>query len=128
MRMGVNMEAVTDTHVMKMNQVILDEDCVAIGISVSGRELILNALKAAKKAGATTILMTSHKDKSVKKYCDETVLFAVKENLEKGMVISPQFPILVMVDILFSRILESDKFRREALYDSTLHALDDLEY
>ena len=51
-------------------------------------------------------------------------MFAVKENLEKGKAISPQFPILVMVDILFSHILESDKFRREAIHEYTLNALD----
>ena len=96
-----------------------------IGISVSGRtEEVITSMKAAKERGATTILMTSRKDKTFLNYCDEILLFAVKENLEKGKAISPQFPILVMVDILFSHILESDKFRREAIHEYTLNALD----
>ena len=126
MRIGVNLEAITDTHIMKINSVLLDEECMVIGISVSGRSVVLNSLKAAKERGAETVLMTARKDKSFKEYCDEIVLFAVKENLEKGKAISPQFPILVMVDILFAHILESDKFRREALHESTLNALDEL--
>ena len=125
MRIGVNVEAVTDTHIMKINSVLLDEECAVIGISVSGRtEEVMTSLKAAKERGATTILMTSRKDKTFLGYCDEILLFAVKENLEKGKAISPQFPILVMVDILFSHILESDKFRREAIHEYTLNALD----
>lgn len=125
MRIGVNVEAVTDTHIMKINSVLLDEDCAVIGISVSGRtEEVMTSLKAAKGRGATTLLMTSRKDKTFLDYCDEILLFAVKENLEKGKAISPQFPILVMVDILFSHILESDKFRREAIHEYTLNALD----
>ena len=124
MRIGVNLEAITDSHIMKMNSVILDKDCLVIGISVSGRSIILNSLKSAKEAGAVTILLTSRKEQAFKEYCDEVILFAVKENLEKGKAISPQFPVLVFIDILFAHILESDKFRREALHETTLHALD----
>lgn len=124
MRMGINIEVITDVDTMKMNSVLLDEDCVVIGISVSGRDIILNSIKAAKKRDAITILLTARNDKEYKKYCDEVVLFAVKENLEKGKVISPQFPILVIIDILFLHVLESDKFKRDALYESTLTALD----
>ena len=36
MRIGVNLEAITDAHIMKMNSVLVDEDCAVIGISVSG--------------------------------------------------------------------------------------------
>lgn len=124
MRIGVNMETITDTHIMKMNSVLLDEDCAVIGISVSGRtEEVMRSLKDAKKCGATVILMTSRKEKMFLEFCDEVLLFAVKENLETGKAISPQFPILVMVDILFSHILESDKFRREAMHEYTLSVI-----
>lgn len=124
MRMGIHIEVITDVDTMKMSSVLLDEDSIAIGISVSGRDIILNALKSAKKREAKTILMTSRNNKEYKEYCDEVMLFAVKEHLEKGKVISPQFPILVMIDILFLHILESDRFKRDALYESTLTALD----
>ena len=35
MRIGVTIEAITDEDIMKMNSVLLDEDCAVIGISVS---------------------------------------------------------------------------------------------
>lgn len=126
MRIGVNVEAITDSHIMKINSVLLDEECVVIGISVSGKtEEVRKSLSIAKKSGAIVLLMTSRKEKSFLEFCDEVLLFAVKENLEKGKAISPQFPILVMVDILFSHILESDKFRREIIHGYTLDLLED---
>ena len=68
---------------------------------------------------------TFHIDKQFRSFCDEVVLCAVKENLETGKAISPQFPILIMVDIIYSRMLRSDKFHRETLHDYTLEALDE---
>lgn len=126
MRVGVNIEAITDSHIMKMNSVILDADCFVIGISVSGTtKEVLNSLKAAKKRGAKTLLMTSHKNKNFATFCDEILLFAVKEHLENGKAISPQFPILVMSDILYSYYLQLDKQRKEALHEYTLNALSE---
>ena len=50
MRIGVNMEAITDDHIMRMNSVLLDQDCAVIGISVSGKTMeVIESLKAAKR-------------------------------------------------------------------------------
>lgn len=126
MRIGVNIEAITDGHIMRMNSVLLDEDCAVIGITISGRtEEVLESLKTAKRSRAKVILMTAHNEKIFHSFCDEVMLFAVKEHLEEGKAISPQFPILVMVDILYSRLLCLDERRRETLHDFTLEALEE---
>lgn len=128
MRIGLNIEAITDGHIMRMNSVILDDTCAVIGISVSGKtDTVLDSLKMAKRQEAATILMTSHAEKRFHEFCDEVLLFAVKEYLEKGKLISPQFPILVMVDALYSMMMRSDEARREALHDYTLEVLEDKE-
>ncbi|POP34621.1 MurR/RpiR family transcriptional regulator [Lactonifactor longoviformis] len=124
MRIGVNMESITDSHIMKMNSVLLDEDCAVIAISISGRtQEVMTSLRAAKTRGATTILMTSRREKEFQEFCDEILLFAVKEHLENGKAISPQFPILIMVDIFYSRFMELDTFHKEALHDYTMDIL-----
>lgn len=41
MRIGVNIEAITDEHIMKMNSVLLDGECGVIGISISGKQRLL---------------------------------------------------------------------------------------
>lgn len=124
MRIGLNIVSVTDNEMMRMNTVILSDDCAVIGISVSGQTAdVINSLRESKRQGASTILMTSCKEREFQKFCDEILLFAVKEHLENGKAISPQFPILVMLDLLYSRLLQSDKYRREALHEYTLNVI-----
>lgn len=124
MRIGLNIEAVTDSHVMKMNSVILGKDCLVIAISVSGETAeIISSLRAAKKQGACTILMTARQDKGYQEFCDETLIFASKEHLERGNIISPQFPILLMLDVLYSRYLQIDRQKKEALHEYTIQSL-----
>ena len=113
MRIGLNIEAITDTHIMQMNSVLLNPDCAVIGISVSAKtKEVLQSLVAAKRCGAFTMLMTAHVKPEFRNYCDEIMLFSVKEYLEHSKVISPQFPILVMVDVLFSELFSLDELRR----------------
>lgn len=126
MRIGVNIETITDDHIMKMNSVLVDENCAVIGISVSGKtQEVIESLKAAKRCGATVLLMTSHMNPAIHSFCDELILCAVKENLEQGKVISPQFPILIMADIIYSKMIQADQNRRETIHDYTLQALDE---
>lgn len=125
-RIGLNIEAITDSHVMKMNSVILDKTCLVIGISVSGQTPdITSALRAAKSKGATTLLMTARQDKVYQEFCDEILIFASKEHLERGNIISPQFPILLMLDVLYSRYLQIDRKKKEALHEYTMQSLLD---
>lgn len=123
MRLGVNIEAITDDHIMRMNTVLLDKQCLVIGISVSGtNEEIIDCLKSASIQGATTIFMSARKDKAFE-FCDEILLVASKQYLENGKAISPQFPVLIIVDMLYSYFLASDKYHREALHSFSLDVL-----
>ena len=126
MRIGVNIKAISDSHIMKMNAVLLNKNCAVIGITVSGHTgEILQALRTAKQLGAATILMTARSNKAYEEYCDEVLLVAVKENLENGKAISPQFPILVMFDILYAHYFEIDRAKKETLHNYTLQQLKD---
>ena len=124
MRIGLNIEAVTDSHIMKVNSVILDENCLVIGISVSGQtDDIISSLKAAHQRGAYTLLMTARQDKSYQEFCDETLIFASMEHLEYGNIISPQFPILLVLDVLYAHYLQIDRSKKEALHEYTIQTL-----
>ncbi len=126
MRIGVDVETITDNHVMRMNAVMIRPDCLVIGISVSGKtEEILTAISEAKRRGAATVLITSKARRELQQICDEILLIPVKENLEYGNIISPQFPVLIIIDILYACFLKYDKVNKEALYDYTLHKLRD---
>ena len=124
MRIGLNIEAITDSHIMKVNSVILDESCLVIGISVSGQtEDIISSLRAAHQIGAYTLLMTARQDKSYQEFCDETLIFASMEHLEYGNIISPQFPILLVLDVLYAHYLQIDRSKKEALHEYTIQTL-----
>lgn len=124
MRIGLNIEAITDSHIMKVNSVILDESCLVIGISVSGQtDDIISSLKVAHKKGSSTILMTARQDKLYQEYCDETLIFASMEHLEYGNIISPQFPILLVLDVLYAHYLQIDRNKKEALHEYTIQTL-----
>ena len=123
MRLGMICEAITDLHTMLMNRVLVDEDCLVIGITVSANESVVNAVNIAKKQGAKTVLITSKKSEELSHECDELVLIAMKNALEQGTTISPQFPVLVVVDILYSYYKEIDKERKHSIFSNTLHAI-----
>ena len=119
MRLGMICEAITDLHTMLMNRVLVDEDCLVIGISVSANASVVEAVRQAKKQGAKTVLITSKRSEDSGKACDELVLIAMKNALDQGGLISPQFPILVMVDIFYSYY----KDYKHHLFSNTLTAL-----
>ena len=67
--------------------------------------------------------MPARQDKRYQEFCDETLIFASKEHLERGNIISPQFPILLMLDVLYSRYLQIDRQKKEALHEYTIQSL-----
>lgn len=124
MRLGVNIEAISDSHIMKMNSVLMDDECLVIGISISGNtKEVIDSLKEASNKGASIVLITSKKGEEMKRYCDEILYVAVKEHLENGKSISPQFPVLIIVDIFYAHFLQSDKITKEKFHSNTLNAL-----
>lgn len=125
MRIGLNVEAIVDSHIMRMNSVLLNPDCAVIGISVSGKTKdVTGALKAAKRCGAYTVLISAYKNSELQHNCDEVLLCSAKERLENSKAISPQFPVLIMVDVLFSELMQLDHLRSDVLHEYTLAMLD----
>lgn len=124
-RLGLNIYSITDSHLMEINSVILNEDCVVVGLSISGktREL-LKALKAAKTASASTVLITSLKTTKYASFCDEVIRIGFQEKLATGKIISPQFPLLLMSDIIYACYLSTDTGHKEMLHQYTLDILD----
>ncbi len=125
MRLGLHVEAIDDTHIMRMNSALLNKDALVIAISMSGRtKEILFSLQLAHDRGAKCVLMTSQYNPDATNYCDEILLVSGTKNLDRGDVISPQFPILVMVDIFYAHFLNTDFYTKSQLFQTTLSVLD----
>ncbi len=89
---------------------------------------MLYLLKEAHLRGAKTVILTAKNRGIFEEFCDEIVLLPSLRHLNHGNVISPQFPILVMLDIIYSYYVEQDKFAKELLHDNTLQALGEGEH
>lgn len=124
MRLGINCDSISDEDIMKMNNALLNETTLVIGISVSGKKkATVNSLKRAKERNSKTILITANQDPYFLEFCDEVINIAVKENLSNGNIISPQFPVLVMVDIFYAYLLKSNEMRKR-IFNDTLYELE----
>src|SRR5690625_310135 len=128
MRLGLNCDAFTDPDLMKMNSALLDENCIVIALSLSSESsVIFEALEKASQNHAKTVLFTANVREPFKDICDEVVAVANKEYLNYGNKITPQFPLLVMIDILYSYLLELDYNSPRNKFISTLEALNKIE-
>lgn len=124
MRIGVDIDSLRDTDRMRMQAVFQNKRSLVCGFTISGEtKEVLYLLKEAHKRGAKTIIFTANDKESYSDFCTEVVLVASLKHLDHGNVISPQFPILVMMDIIYNNYVSHDKYGNAELYDDTLRAL-----
>lgn len=128
MRIGVDIDSITDSDIMRFQTVFQNSKSMVIGISVIGMtESILYSLQQAHEKKSKTVLITAHKNGRISSYCDEIVLIPSLKYLNYGNVISPQFPILIFLDIIYSYYVSMDKRRMQVLHTSTLRALNRIQ-
>lgn len=124
MRVGMDINAITDSELIRMHTVLQNKNCLSIGISISGeKEEVLFFLREAHKKGAKTILITASNKESFREFCDEVLLVPSRRGLHLGNVISPQFPVAIMADVLYSFYTEQDRYEKETIHSDTLKAL-----
>lgn len=119
MRLGLVCEAVSDTDSMVWTNSILDETCLVFGLSLTGQtQAILNSLETASKKGAKTVLISSQAPEV--NQINDHILVASVHHLNYGNRISPQFPLLMMLDILYAYYLAIDKTKKETIFKDTI--------
>ena len=124
MRLGLNIEVITDSHMIKMSSVLVDDNSLVIGISLSGQtKEVVDGLCDAKKNKAKVILVTSNLEPAIAEYCDEILQVTDLKNLDYGNKISPQFPILVVFDILYAYYMDKDSSRKTQKHKDTVSAV-----
>lgn len=125
MRIGVGIEACTDVDTMRMLSVFRSSQDLVIGLSLSGsRKEFLEYLEVARERGARTILITSSSRESLAHAADEVILVPSLLHMNHGSFISPQFPLLVMTDILYAAFMRQNGDLKKSLLEQTLAALD----
>ncbi len=129
MRTGLYVEAITDSQMIQMYSALMDENNLVIAISLSGKtKEILTGICLAKKRNAKVVLITANKNVKEIEYCDEVLYVAMSKNLDGGTMISPQFPILVMIDVFYTYYFENDSFFKAEKHKETLSALKVIQH
>ena len=128
MRIGMDVAAVTDSQMIRMSAALAGTDTLVVAISLSGRTGdILESIRIAKRGGAAVIFITSNTETEECSLCDEVVKAASIENLDEGTKISPQFPLLVLIDVLYSYYFANDFYFKAQKYKDTLIAIKGTE-
>ena len=126
MRVGVDIDSLTETDRIRMQTIFLDESSLVFGLSVSGKtEAVLFLLREAHKRNAKTVLITTRDRKEYHDFCDEIVLSAYTNQLEAGNIVSPQLPLLLMTDVIYNEYLCQNQNEKSAFHDDTLRVLHD---
>lgn len=119
MRLGLVCDAVSDTDSMVWTNSILDDSCLVFALSLTGQtQSILNSLEIAAKKGAKTVLISTQTPEGYE--FDEHIAVASVRHLNYGNRISPQFPLLMMLDVLYAYYLAIDKTTKETIFKDTI--------
>lgn len=118
-RLGLICDAISEADNMIWTNSILDDSCIVFGLSLTGQtQAILNSLEIASKKGAKTVLISAQAPQDSQ--IDEHILVASAHHLSYGNRISPQFPLLMMMDVLYAYYLSIDKSKKETIFKDTI--------
>ena len=113
---GIDMTALRDNENMRMQSVFLNRHDLVIGLSLSGtKSEILYMLDRGFQQGARTMLITGKNRQTYEDFCNEVLLVPSLQHLNHGNLISPQFPLLLMIDILYAAYVNDDRMSIERI-------------
>jgi len=105
-RFGKFIQSYGDQHSILLSAMSLSPDDLVLVSSLSAKDPdILKAIKIGKSKGAHFLLITANEDSPFIDYCDETVYAASFSSDESLGNISPQIPILIQLDIIYSKYI-----------------------
>ncbi|MDO4670334.1 MAG: MurR/RpiR family transcriptional regulator [Aerococcus sp.] len=110
MRMGLTTFAAQDDHMMTIYNHILHREDLVIGISSEGETVEVNqSLKMAKKNGAKTAAITCNASGRIVQIVDCPLITGMRLPITE--FINSQFPLMYMIDVLCTLLLEDKCYR-----------------
>lgn len=105
MRIGRNIEVVTDSHNQMIRSNSLNNEAVIVAISLTGSTKdIVDAVENGKKHGAQVIAITNYMESPLASFADNILLTSAKENpLDSGSLVS-KISQLYIIDLLCTGI------------------------
>jgi len=129
MRIGLPAYAATDPHISRISASMLDDECVALGISHTGRTKdTIEALQIAKGKGAKIIGITSfYKTPLLDLVDSKLVISSIEADFLKEAV-SSRIAHLGLIDSLCTCLIIRRYKQTEPLLDSMTYILNQLRY
>jgi DNA-binding MurR/RpiR family transcriptional regulator len=108
-RIGVNVHTWAEVHNGLTSAAIIDHECVAIGISNTGRtDETIQMLTVAKASGAYTVAITGNPDSPLARIADEVLIAASPDGYLQPADLSARHCQLFVVDLLYLLIAQSN--------------------
>lgn len=127
--LGLNCRMHTDAYLQQISAAHLGVADVAVAISHSGCSIdTVKALKQARKTGAGTIAITSPKEPLLAKYADVCLSTGGQALSIYGTAIFSRIPDLVLIDLLYMGIIQSDYERFSRNLDKSGAVIADRGY
>jgi len=103
MRIGLNAHVATDPHISRISASMLDGECVAVGISHTGRTKdTVKAVEIAKSKGASIIGITSFIDSPIAKLADCKLITSTSEARFMKEAVSARIAQIALLDSLYT--------------------------
>ena len=108
-RIGINVHPWSEVHNGLTSAAILDRNCVAIGISNTGRtDETIQMLTVAKEAGAYTVAITGNPESPLARLAEDVIIAAAPDGYLQPADLSARHCQLFIVDFLYLLIAQSN--------------------
>lgn len=129
MRLGFNVHAAADAHIIAMNTALVKKGDVVVGISSSGSTKdLVDAIKLAKSNNAFVICITNHARSPITKYADVVLLGTSSETPLQGGAFSSKLAQMHLLDILSTSLALRQKDKTYRALEKTAKAVLDKLY
>lgn len=130
LRMGFNVQSITDSHLMLINSSIVNENDFVIAISSSGEtSVIVDATRIAKNNRCKVICLTSFSESTLAQQVDSFILVPNTLFVDKERFINSQFSVMYAIDILCMILLaDADLNRRMQITVNTILEHNRMDY
>lgn len=109
MRIGLNVDALTNNHFMYMKATLLQPGDIAIGISHSGHsDETTKAIRLAKESGALTIAVTHNPRSDLGKLADYVLVNGNRQGQLQGDSIGTKISQLFVLDLIYTSLVKHD--------------------
>lgn len=103
-RLGKVVQVYSDQHSISLSAHLLQPNDLVLIASLKGLDKdMLASVKVGHSKGAKFLMITANEDSPIIDYCEETIYAASFSNDEALGNISPQIPILIQLDIVYSK-------------------------